>query len=330
MRLQWTYIYIIHSDDRYGIDGNALLTQSIDASYIHIAKVYSYRQLDTFNANYTELHSILDDIMTDATATFHGVVLIGGTKAAFESVTYARKWSQKMGFIFSDGIVSKPFYANELNSSKPLILSVSPVRTEVKEFVNHWNILQQNDTILQFEAQSNPLLLRFNFSYFPEHYRTTHAMRMSSAADDKVKCQVIHTDVYVNYAIRAVYSMAKAIKDVFLNKCSGKLDQCFRNTSLTRSDNFMLDTVSNLVVKFRKDFRTTGTDIAEFDDTTIEFDESGDNIFTSPQFEILHYRRCPDEDCYGFVKVNAITRIFCSKIQIDLFILLYIFAMFSG
>ncbi|XP_055997912.1 uncharacterized protein LOC125647262 [Ostrea edulis] len=243
IRLEWTYIGLFHSGDSYGIDATLGLRKALAKKRICVAAVYQCNNVHSRSKNH--YHEILHNITS---LNLKGIVLIGDAEMALsfiESVGDGPFFQYPIpSIIFSESIGMQPQNFKIPNSGKfyPATKGafvLSPPHKEVSEFSDYWRSLFINESKYEEERGTNPWL-KTMFDEFQKSFVAEDFVRRYPSSN------------FIPYAIMATYSIAKVIKNVHSQICSGKRGLCTDMEENRGAD--YIEMARKTVVDFEKDF----------------------------------------------------------------------------
>ena len=310
LSLQWNYVTIVHSNDRYGNDATDKIRQMISHDGVCIRSVLKYSHSSNNQVNLNELTDIVRNITVSAVK---GVIFIGGSQAA-ANFMYVVDHEGKLlsdipDFIFSEavGLQQQVFMDVQNARVRPAskgALVLSPPSVNIKDFQNHWKSIFTNETKLNDESVTNPWLLNASRGLVSQLGKSK-TVQMS----DLPKLYISYRNhCFVSYAIKATYTLAKNVKEIFLRQCQNNdIDDCILRIKETTSDVF-LENLQRIRVDFGRDFGEA--DIPElYSSSVLTFTETGDAKVEADgksQYQVYNHRICPeDEKHFCFVKVRS-------------------------
>ncbi|XP_061186728.1 uncharacterized protein LOC133194835 [Saccostrea echinata] len=299
VRLEWTYIGIFHSGDAYGKDAASELNEALAKKRICVAATYNCNNVHSKLRNH--YHEILLNITV---LKIKGIVLIGDAEMALafiESIGTGSfiQYHPMPSIIFSEsvGLQSQTFINSDSGQVFPAskgAFVLSPPHKEIREFSEHWNSLFFNESKYKEEVISNPWL---EHMYIAKH-------KYSNAKTFLTKYPA---STFLRYAVMATYSVAKIIKDVHYNICSGRRGLCSDMKENRGAD--VIATAARTVVDFEKDFDRK----ARLENITeqISFSNGGDVNFhkTDLLYEVYNFQASNKSLDFKFVKVASLKKI---------------------
>ncbi|XP_062581190.1 uncharacterized protein LOC134242999 [Saccostrea cucullata] len=299
VRLEWSYIGIFHSGDAYGTDAASELSEALARKRICVAATYTCNNVHSKLRNH--YHEILLNITT---LKIKGIVLIGDAEMALafiESIGTGSfiQYHPIPSIIFSEsiGLQTQTFINSDSGQVFPATKGafvLSPPHKEIREFSEHWNSLFFNESKYKEEVISNPWL---EHMYIAKH-------KYSNAKNFLTKYPA---STFLRYAIMATYSVAKIIKDIHRDICSGRRGLCTDMKENRGAE--AIATAARTVVDFEKDFDQK----ARFENITehISFSKGGDVNFHKSNllYEVYNYHAPNKSGDFDFVKVASLKKV---------------------
>ena len=304
-KLEWNYISVVYENNTYGIEAfHEFRSQAAKAGicipYQTALKIGIYGEL-----NPSELNLILKDVTQYAESPITGMLVFGGSKTARSVLTAAQVLRQtyifELAFIFSEGVQlgNDVFVDNNqiMTFSRGSFLT-SPPRINFPKFSDHWEAIFKDSGKLNNESTSNPWL--------KDVYVEFHPCRQP---DDVSNCPVTQKgqtksafqSKYVGYVIESVLSIAKTIKQMHENLCSGVSGLCeILKKSLNEATGNLIDAIETMELRLQQEFPSLGMVVG------VQFSKAVDakqqNVV---DYEIYHHRKCSDgSTSFCYVKVN--------------------------
>lgn len=284
--LEWNYIAIVYENNSYGLHGAHSLQTELHKRGICIR--YSSSFNTTYGVELSTLSQIIKDITLPKGGAVSGIVFFGGQSSAekfLTAMTDLDLGGDTPSIMFSEGAgTSKNVFKQETLSASRGNLVVSPTYRSVDIFLEHWNNIFRNRTVLADESKTNPWL-KDVFT------------KIKGCSYDNPNCQVptgqeienaVSKNIYLKFAVDAVCMFAKALKQSKNQICLN--DSC----SLLTEDgiNNFLNALKSVEVNMTSEF---GDIFAA--KTRLQFDYNGDikPSESKAMFSVYNHRQCLDD-----------------------------------
>lgn len=296
--IDWDYVTVVYTNDAYGKGAYNEIRPRLDAADICLTKALSISPTDVSS---DALNKLLDQIMaTDTT----GVIYLGNhiIAPALLKISESHQSAGKLQWVFTDSL---PLISTFPNQKYPRgIISVVPGARKITEFEDHWVRIDENDP-----SPENP--------WFKEFYMTENRCRLPGVTSEPFSsyepCQPISEtdkrdsflqDIFVEPAVHAVYTYARALRSAHTLLCSGQPGLCQQLKSLSMAD-FYESYLKDVKFTYGKAERVES--LASYGlepynaPATVEYDDNGDIV--GPVFDIYNFNNYPDSD-FRFRKVS--------------------------
>ena len=258
--LSWNRIGIIYEND---IDANNcafLLKHQAEENSICISKMNATIVSDSGDVFLQHIHRILDGFMANK-SPIGGVVALG-KKRIVHSILLALNNANMANvplFILPKSVgladdVCKSLGSGPIFTKSKGSLIMSPPYTEITTFTDYWLSLFTDMSLFEKHVASNPWLN----NVFETHSRRKcyPAVNTCEPFDvGKASKELKIMTVEVKYALVAVHTMVKVLKQVFNKICSSDPSRCYVGYFKKQfSPHMMLTEMMNMTINFGTDF----------------------------------------------------------------------------
>lgn len=293
--LEWNYIAIVYENNSYGIHGANALQTELQQRGICIR--YSYGFNTTYGVELSTLSQIIRDITLPKGGAVSGIVFIGGQSSAekfLTAMTDLDLGGDTPSIMFSEGVgTSKNVFKEETLKASRGSLVVSPTYQPVNSFLEHWNNIFKNKTILSDESKTNPWLKDV-------------FVRITGCSYDNPSCQVpteqqienvVSKNIYLKFAVDAVCMFAKTLKYSKTQICLNDSCSLINEDGISNLLNALKSVDVNMASEFEDIFASK---------SRLQFDNNGDiqPSESKVMFSVYNHRQCiEDSSQFCFIEV---------------------------
>lgn len=295
--LEWNYIAIVYENNSYGLHGAKSLQTELHKRGICIR--YSSSFNTTYGVELSTLSQIIKDITLPKGGAVSGIVFFGGQSSAEKFLTAMADLDlggDTPSIMFSEGVgTSKNVFKQETLTASRGNLVVSPTYQPVNSFLEHWNNIFRNKTVLVDESETNPWLKDIFTKIKGCSYDDPNCLVPTEQQIENA----VSKNIYLKFAVDAVCMFAKALKQSKNQICSN--DSC----SLLTEDgiSILLNALKSVEVNMASEFE----DIFAAK-TRLQFDYNGDIKPSESKaiFSVYNHRQCLDDGSqFCFIEVRS-------------------------
>ena len=287
--MNYTYMAVIYGDDTYGQGLKDLLQSSIGSVDFCIPIEIPLL------GNETDLQNLLQTKLINASPPISGVVVF------LPHVTTYSVLEAVQNVLNDTNITTPVFVLSESNTyipdnSKDTIKGsfvLSPRRTIIQQF--EWTDRLANLSRLYEEVVSNKWLRDIYKDGFGCELADNFGDN-SCAAKSADEIQAVFPDsAYTQYAVQTAMTLAKVVKETYLQVCNSGV--CVEFLSLPRAR--FIQTANDISVHYDDDFGSFELDEFKSPDLEIEFNNSPDAVLKSslPLYEVYNFQLCNTSLC---------------------------------